>query len=113
MNTFASNLDPAGHHRQPPPDAQVSSGYCYGKGVQRHQSESILNNKTSNWNESRTNENLRPTTMVPDFPELQKSYEYYSRPAIPDKFWSHTGTWLSEEATKSYPHNFSSKIVLY
>ena len=33
--------------------------------------------------------------------------------AIPDEFWSLTGTRLSEEETKSYPHNFSSKIVLY
>ena len=78
MNIFDSNRDPVGHHRQPPPEAQQSYGYCYGKGVQRHQPESMLN-KTSNWSEFRANENLRSTTMVSDFPELQKSYEYYSR----------------------------------
>ena len=79
MNTFVSNLDPAGHHRQLPPQAPLSSGSCYGKKVQRHQPESILNNETSNRNKCRTNENVRSMTMVSDFPELQKSYEYYSR----------------------------------
>ena len=78
MDRFVSNRDPVGHHREGPPEAQQSSGYYYGKGVQRHQAESILN-KTSNWNEFRTNGNLRSVTMVSEFPELQKSYEYYSR----------------------------------
>ena len=78
MNIFVSNRDPVGHHQQPPPEAQQSYGYCYGKGVQQHQPESMLN-KTSNWNEFRANENLGSMTIVSEFPELQKSYEYYSR----------------------------------
>ena len=78
MNIFVSNRDPVDHHRQPPPEAPQSYGYCYGKGVQRHQPESMLN-KTSNWNEFRANENLGSMTIVSEFPELQKSYEYYSR----------------------------------